>query len=58
VQQARRANSELLIIARAHSDAEILHLMKHGASRVVMGEREIAIAMVDHVTGAASKRSS
>jgi hypothetical protein len=26
--------------------------MKHGASLVVMGEREIALAMVDHVMGA------
>jgi CPA2 family monovalent cation:H+ antiporter-2 len=52
VQQARAANPKLLIVARAHSQAEILHLMKHGASLVVMGEREIALAMVDHVMGA------
>jgi hypothetical protein len=32
--------------------------MKHGASLVVMGEREIAIAMVDHVSGVAAKASS
>jgi hypothetical protein len=32
--------------------------MKHGASRVVMGEREIAIAMVDHVAGGAAKAST
>ena len=58
VHQARLANSKLLIVARAHSDAEILHLMKHGASRVVMGEREIAIAMVDHVAAVVSKAST
>jgi CPA2 family monovalent cation:H+ antiporter-2 len=57
VQQARAANPKLSIVARAHSDAEILHLMKHGASRVVMGEREIALAMVDHVTQAKVKTS-
>jgi CPA2 family monovalent cation:H+ antiporter-2 len=50
VQQARAINPKLLIIARAHSDAEILHLMKHGASLVVMGEHEIAVAMANHVT--------
>jgi CPA2 family monovalent cation:H+ antiporter-2 len=50
VQQARAINPGLLIIARAHSDAEILHLMKHGASLVVMGEHEIAVAMANHVT--------
>jgi CPA2 family monovalent cation:H+ antiporter-2 len=50
VQQARAINSKLRIIARAHSEAEILHLMKHGATLVVMAERELAVAMVDHVT--------
>jgi CPA2 family monovalent cation:H+ antiporter-2 len=50
VQQARAINPKLLVIARAHSDAEILHLMKHGASLVVMGEHEIAVAMANHVT--------
>ncbi len=32
VEQARAVNPELLIVARAHSDAEVLHLKKHGAS--------------------------
>jgi CPA2 family monovalent cation:H+ antiporter-2 len=49
VQQARAINPGLRIIARAHSEAEILHLMKHGASLVVMGEHEMAMAMVNHV---------
>ena len=49
VQQARALNPGLRIIARAHSEAEILHLMKHGASLVVMGEHEMAMAMVNHV---------
>jgi CPA2 family monovalent cation:H+ antiporter-2 len=53
VQQARAVNPSLTIIARAHSEAEILHLKKHGASLVIMGEHEIAMAMVEHVaTGA------
>jgi hypothetical protein len=50
VQQARAINPDLRIIARAHSEAEILHLMKHGASHVVMGEHEIAVAMASRVT--------
>jgi CPA2 family monovalent cation:H+ antiporter-2 len=54
VQQARAVNPKLPIIARAHSDAEILHLMKHGATLVVMGEREIAITMAGHVPPAAA----
>ena len=42
VMQARAANPDLLIIARAHSEEEVLHLKKHGASTVIMGEFEIA----------------
>jgi len=47
VQQARRANPGLPIVARAHFDAEVEHLLSLGASKVVMGEREIALAMLD-----------
>ena len=47
VQQARRANPTLPIVVRAHFDAEVDHLLSLGASRVVMGEREIALAMLD-----------
>jgi len=56
VQQARAINPSLLIIARAHSEAEILHLEKHGASLVVMGEHEIAMAMIGHVISPATQR--
>jgi CPA2 family monovalent cation:H+ antiporter-2 len=49
VQQARAVNPDLPIIARAHSEDEIEHLMKHGASRVIMGEHEIAKAMIDDI---------
>ena len=49
VQQARDINPALTIIARAHSDAEIEHLKKHGATLVIMGEHEIARAMVSQL---------
>lgn len=49
VQQARAINPKLTIVARAHSEEEILHLMRHGASHVVMAEREIAAAMADRI---------
>ena len=49
VMQARAANPNLLIIARAHSEEEVLHLKKHGASTVIMGEFEIARAMIEDV---------
>jgi CPA2 family monovalent cation:H+ antiporter-2 len=48
VEQARAANPDLSIIARAHSDPEVDHLQKHGADTTIMGEREIAQAMIEH----------
>jgi CPA2 family monovalent cation:H+ antiporter-2 len=47
VEQARRANPALRIVARAHYDAEGDHLIARGADKVIMGEREIAHAMID-----------
>ena len=49
VEQARALNPKLRIIARAHSEAEVLHLKKRGASVVILGEHEIARAMVELV---------
>ncbi|ALK09536.1 YbaL family putative K(+) efflux transporter [Blastochloris viridis] len=49
IQQARSANPKVQIIARAHRDAEVDHLISLGADMVVMGEREIARGMIDHV---------
>ena len=46
VEQARAANATLQIIALAAQDAAIAHLEGLGASRVVMGEDEIAAAML------------
>ena len=46
VEQARARNPGLVILARAHSDAEVEYLQKLGADDTIMGEREIAAAMV------------
>ena len=54
VQQARVINPVLPIIARAHSEEEIDHLVKLGANLVVMGEHEIAKAMIGDVEGVRS----
>jgi CPA2 family monovalent cation:H+ antiporter-2 len=51
VAQARAANPGLRIVARAHSDAEVEHLTKHGASLTIMGEREIARGMLEDALG-------
>ena len=46
IAQAKKSNPAISIIARAHSDAEVEHLKHYGADQVIMGEREIADAMV------------
>lgn len=53
IENALELNAGLQVVARAHSDAEIEHLEKHGAQRVIMGEREIARGMLQMVGGRA-----
>ncbi|MGE0419051.1 MAG: YbaL family putative K(+) efflux transporter [Acetobacteraceae bacterium] len=48
VRQARLENPGLEIIARAHSDAAVDHLASLGANMTVMGEREIALRILEH----------
>mgnify|MGYP001182318087 CR=1 FL=1 len=47
VESARGISKSIRIIARAHSDAEEEHLKRLGADFVIMGEREIGMAMAD-----------
>jgi len=49
VQEARQTNPDIHILARAHSDAEVEHLTRLGADETIVGEREIAGAMLRHV---------
>jgi CPA2 family monovalent cation:H+ antiporter-2 len=46
---ARDANPDITVIARAHSDAEVEHLIGLGADKVIMGEREIARGILQTV---------
>ena len=43
---ARKLKPDLNIIARAHSQEEVKHLLGHGATTVIMGEEEIARQML------------
>jgi monovalent cation:H+ antiporter-2, CPA2 family len=49
IERARAANPALDIIARAHSDAEVDYLAKLGANKIIMGEREIARGIAEHI---------
>jgi CPA2 family monovalent cation:H+ antiporter-2 len=53
VAKARAISPGLPIIARAHSEEEIAHLKFHGATSVIMGEMEIAKAMLAEIDDAA-----
>jgi len=46
VTTAREKFNDIEIIARAHYDDEVEYIMARGATRVVMGEREIASSML------------
>jgi len=51
IEQARRINPNLKIIARAHSDAEVEHLSTFGPDVIIMGEDQIARAMIEYEMG-------
>ena len=53
VAKARAISESLPIIARAHSEEEVAHLTFHGATAVIMGETEIARAMLAQTADAA-----
>ena len=40
---------DLTLLARAHSDAEVKHLLEHGADGTVMAERELAYSLAEMV---------
>jgi CPA2 family monovalent cation:H+ antiporter-2 len=52
IEHARKLNPGIEVIARAHSNSELLHLEKHGATHIIMGEREIAEGMANWVLSA------
>jgi monovalent cation:H+ antiporter-2, CPA2 family len=54
VEQAHAINPQLPIIARSHSDEETAHLVRHGATKVIMGEQMIAHAMIADAREAAA----
>jgi CPA2 family monovalent cation:H+ antiporter-2 len=48
----RAINPALTLLARAHSDTEVEHLMRHGADAVVLAERELAHSLAEMVLAA------
>ena len=44
----RQANPDIDVVVRTHSQSELEYLERQGAGRVLMGERELALAMAQH----------
>jgi CPA2 family monovalent cation:H+ antiporter-2 len=49
ISRLRAANPAMTILARAHSDAEVRHLLGSGADGAVLAERELAYSMAEMV---------
>jgi len=49
IARLRALNPALSIVARAHSDVELKHLLEHGADAAVMAERELAHSLTEMV---------
>jgi len=49
IQRLRRANPTMVILARAHNEAEVRHLLECGADGAVLAERELAYSMAEMV---------
>jgi CPA2 family monovalent cation:H+ antiporter-2 len=47
IARLRAANPAMTILARAHSDEEMHHLVREGADGAVLAEREMAYSMAE-----------
>lgn len=45
----KAVNPAITVLARAHSDGEVRHLLKHGADGAVLAERELAYSLAEMV---------
>ena len=51
IARLRKANPAMIILARAHSEAESRHLISQGADGAVLAEHELAHSMAEMVLG-------
>jgi len=49
IERMKALNPEISILARAHSDLEVRHLLQHGADAAVLAERELAFSLAEMV---------
>ena len=56
IQRLRGVNPGITMLARAHSDAQVRHLLAHGADGAVMAERELAYSLAEMVMASPAYR--
>jgi len=49
IERMKAVNPALTVLARAHSDGEVRHLLQHGADGAVLAERELAYSLAEMV---------
>ncbi|WP_133000607.1 YbaL family putative K(+) efflux transporter [Luteimonas arsenica] len=49
IARLKALNPAITVLARAHSDAEVKHLLQHGADGAVLAERELAYSLAEMV---------
>ncbi len=49
IARLKTINPEITVLARAHSDNEVRHLLEHGADGAVLAERELAYSLAEMV---------
>ena len=49
IERLKVINPGITVLARAHSDGEVQHLIAHGADGAVMAERELAYSLAEMV---------
>ena len=49
IERLKQLNPDITVLARAHSDGEVNHLLQHGADGTVMAERELAYSLAEMV---------
>jgi CPA2 family monovalent cation:H+ antiporter-2 len=55
IRHLRAANAGMVILARAHNEAEVRHLLDSGADGAVLAERELAYSMAEMVMAGAEQ---
>jgi CPA2 family monovalent cation:H+ antiporter-2 len=49
IARLKAINPSITVLARAHSDGQVKHLLEHGADAAVLAERELAYSLAEMV---------